>query len=203
MNAQLSRRLFLLASALTPALAACDRAPPARPEFADIRFTQKPRFRLDVASVDVDHVFRPTLQAPQVEQLFPVPPEIACENWARDRLEAANVNAQRRCRVRILDANVKEVALKLTEGIRGAFTTDQSHRYDATVEMAVDIIPQGANFPERSVSAKASRSQSVAENITPYQREQAWYDLTRAVMAEIDDELERQIRANFLQYIIG
>ena len=65
------------------------------------------------------------------------------------------------------------------------------------------FLAENANFPERSVSARATRSQSVAENVTPFQREQAWYELTKAVMAEIDDELERQIRSNFLQYLVG
>ena len=50
-------------------------------------------------------------------------------------------------------------------------------------------------------SAKATRSQSVAEGITPNQRDQAWYVLTKDLMAELDRELERQMRANFTFYI--
>jgi hypothetical protein len=194
----MNRRDFLLSSALV--LVACESAPPPRPAFADIRFTAKPRLRIDAAAVDVERVFRSTLQAPQVEHLFPVPPERAMENWARDRLEP--VGTTRRVRVRILDASVKEVELERTAGVRGAFTTDQAQRYDATAEMTVDLMGE-RGFAERSVAAKASRSRSVPEGITPNDREKVWYELTEALMADLDAELERQIRANFGFYLVS
>jgi hypothetical protein len=190
------RRDFLLSTALL--LVACESAPPQRPTFADIRFTDQPPIRIDAAGVDIERVFRSTLQAPYVEHLFPVTPERAMESWARDRLQASGTD--RRVRVRIIDASVKEVELPRTTGISGAFTTDQAQRYDATAEMSVDLM-NDRGFPERSVSAKASRSRSVPENITPNDRERAWYELTRALMADLDAELERQIRANFNFYV--
>jgi hypothetical protein len=197
-----SRRSALVAVPVLALIAVASCAPVAtRPNFPDIRFTQEPKIRLDVAAVDVERVFRPTLHQPQVEHLFPVPPEIAAEAWAHDRLEAANPGSPRRVRVRILDASVKEVPLKRTEGLRGAFTTDQSERYDATIEMAVDILGE-RGFPERSVTAKAERSQSVKEGITPNEREQVWYELTRALMADIDRQLESEMRANFNYFIV-
>jgi hypothetical protein len=194
----MNRRDLLLSSALF--LVACESAPPPRPSFPDIRFTGKPRLRIDAAGVDIERVFRSTLQAPQVEHLFPVPPERAMENWALDRLEP--VGTTRRVRVRILDASVKEVELATTSGVRGAFTTDQAQRYDATAEMTVDLMGE-RGFAERSVAAKASRSRSVPEGITPNEREQVWYELTEALMADLDAELERQIRANFGFYLMS
>ena len=116
------------------------------------------------------------------------------ENWARDRLQATGTG--RRVRVRIVDASVREVELPRTGGVRGAFTTDQAQRYDATVEMSVDIMGD-RGFAERSVTAKAARSRSVPENITPNDREMVWYQLTKELMADLDVELERQIRSNF------
>lgn len=192
------RRNFLLSSALL--LVACETSPPPRPSFPDIRFTGKPPLRIDAAGVDIVRVFRPSLQAPQVEHLFPVTLERAMENWALDRLQP--VGTSRRVRVRILDASVKEIELPRTSGMRGAFTTDQAQRYDATAEMTVDLMGE-RGFPERSLSAKATRSRSVPEGITPNDREQVWYELTEAVMADLDAELERQIRANFGFYLMS
>jgi hypothetical protein len=192
------RRNFLLCSALI--LAACESGPPPRPAFPDIRFTGKPPLRIDAAGVDIERVFRSSLQTPQVEHLFPVTPERAMENWALDRLEP--VGTSRRVRVRIVDASVKEVELPKTSGMRGAFTTDQAQRYDASAEMTVDLMGD-RGFPERSVSAKASRSRSVPEGITPNDREKVWYELTEALMADLDTELERQIRANFGFYLMS
>ena len=191
------RRNFILSSALL--LLACESSPPPRPTFPDIRFTDEPPLRIDAAGVDIVRVFRPSLQAPQVEHLFPVTPERAMENWALDRLQPAGTS--RRVRVRILDASVKEVELPRTTGVRGAFTTDQAQRYDASAEMTVELLSD-RGFPERSVSAKATRSRSVPEGITPNAREEVWYELTKALMGDLDAELERQIRANFGFYLM-
>ena len=190
----MNRRAFLLAGAAALTLAACESTPPPRPTFADIHFTERPPMRIDAAAVDIERQFRPTLRPPNVEHLFPVSPERAMENWARDRLQATGTS--RRVRVRIVDASVREVELPRTGGMRGAFTTDQAQRYDATVEMSVDIMGD-RGFAERSVTAKAARSRSVPENITPNDREMAWYQLTKELMADLDVELERQIRSNF------
>jgi hypothetical protein len=198
MTPRLTRRTALLLG--VAALASCAPSVATRPSFPDIRFTDRPKLRVDVSAVDVVRVFRPTLREPYVEHLFPVPPEVAAENWAHDRLEPTDPGSPKRLRVQILDGSVKEVALKKTEGIRGAFTTDQSERYDASVEVSVDILGE-RGFPERTVSAKAQRSQSVKEGLTPNEREQIWYELTVALMKDLDQQLEREMRANFAPYI--
>ena len=178
-------------------LVACE-TPATQPSFPDIHFASQPRLRLDVAAVDLQDDFHASFHAPNVEHLFPVAPEHAMMNWVHDRLEATGTT--RRARARIIDASVKESELPRTKGLTGAFTTDQAQRYDATVEMGVDIL-NDRGFVERTVTAKATRSQSVAEGITPNQRDQAWYVLTKDLMAELDRELERQMRANFTFYI--
>lgn len=182
---------------LVAALASCE-TPATRPVFPDIRFTDQPRLRLDVARIDIKDEFQPSFREPNVEHLFPVPPERAAENWAKDRLEATGNT--REARVRITDASVKEVELPRTKGITGAFTTDQAERYDAVIEVSVDILGDNG-FAERTVSAKATRSQSVAEGITPNEREQVWYNMTKDLMAELNQELEQQMRANFGYYL--
>src|SRR5690606_23874097 len=127
----MNRRIFLVASAAL--LAGCEPSPPPRPVFPDIRFTWRPPLRLAAAALDVERAFRSTLRTPHVEHLFPVSPEQAMEQWARDRLQPDGTT--RRIRVRILDASVKEIELPRTPGLRGAFTTDQAQRYEATAEL--------------------------------------------------------------------
>jgi len=191
-----ARSLPLLGLALGLALVVvgCDTSP-TQPIFPDIRFTEEPKLRLDVAAIEIVEEFHPTFQQPNVEHLFPVPPQRAMENWVKDRLVA--VGKGKKARVRIIDAGVKEVELpKKTTGITATFTTEQAQRYDATVKMAIDILGEHA-LPERSITAEASRSQSVAEGITPNDRERAWYDMTKQLMASLDAALEQRMRADF------
>jgi hypothetical protein len=182
---------------LVAGLVGCD-TPATRPVFPDIRFTDLPRLRLDVAKIEVTDEFQPSFQAPNVEHLFPVPPQRAAENWVRDRLEAAGTTRQ--ARIRIIDAGVKEVELPRTQGLTGTFTKDQAQRYDATIEMAIDILGD-RGFVERTVSAKASRSQSVAEGITPNERDTVWYNMTKQLLADENIELEKQMRTNFNYFL--
>jgi hypothetical protein len=198
----MSRRFFarpaaVAALAVLGILAGCASLPP-RPSFPDIRFTNEAPLRIDAATIEVVADFKPSFKPPEVEHLFPVPPELAIENWVHDRLQATG--SGRRVLVHIVDARVREVELPKTEGLRGAFTTDQAERYDGTVEVRVDLLNE-RGFPERTVTAKASRSQSVPEGITANQRDQAWYDMTRAMMSYLDQELEKQIRENFTFYV--
>jgi hypothetical protein len=41
----------------------------------------------------------------------------------------------------------------------------------------------------------------VKEGLTPNEREQVWYELTRQLMDDLDRQLEREMRANFGYYI--
>ena len=78
-------------------LVACE-TPATKPNFSDIRFTDEPLLRLDVAAVDIQDDFHPSFRAPNVEHLFPVSPEHAMENWARDRLQATGTLRRARSR---------------------------------------------------------------------------------------------------------
>lgn len=178
-------------------LAGCE-TPATKPSFPDIRFTSEPRLRVDVAAVDLQDDFHANFRAPNVEHLFPVSPEHAMENWAHDRLEATGTS--RRMRVRIVDASVTETELPRTSGLTGAFTTDQAQRYDAKAAMSIDIL-NDRGFAERTVEASVAMTRSVPEGITPNQRDEAWYAMTKDLMAALDRQLEQRIRENFTFYV--
>ena len=169
-----------------------------RPTFPDIRFTSEPAIRLAVSTVEISSDFKPSFQSPHVEHLFPVPPERALENWAHDRLLAAGGGAH--ARFIIQDASVVEVDLKKKdEGLTGAFTDQPAQHYDATVAATLQIVDDHG-LPVRTVSVKASRSQSVLESITPNDREKTWYEMTKALMADFDQQMSHEISAHFGGY---
>ena len=178
-------------------LTACESAPP-RPNFPDIHIGGGAPIRLAVGGVDIRNDYKPSFQPPHVEHLFPIPPAHAMENWARDRLVAAGGNAH--AVFVIADASVVEAELKKKEeGITGAFTKEPAQRYDATVEATLNIIDERGT-PVRTVTVKAFRSQTVLEGITPNEREQAWYDMTKALMNDFDRQMTGEISAHFGGY---
>jgi hypothetical protein len=191
-----SLRPLLLAFALGGVLAAC-HTPPPRPTYPDIRFTGETPIRLAVGAVDVRSDYKPTFQSPHVDHLFPVAPARAAENWAHDRLQAGGGAA--RARFTILDASVIETELPKKEGISAAFTKEASERYDATLAAKLEIVDE-RGLALRTVTAKVTRSQSVLEGITPNERDQSWYDMTKALAADFDQQMAAQVSANFAGY---
>jgi hypothetical protein len=193
------RQIFVaLAFAVAGTLAACT-SPPAPPTFPDIRFTGEAPIRLAVSTIQIQSDFRPTFQSPHVEHLFPVTPAHAMENWVHDRLVAAG-GSNTFARFVIKDASVVEVELKKQkEGITGAFTTEPAQRYDATIAATLQIVDEHG-LPVRTVEVRVTRSQSVLEGITPNQRDQTWYDMTKTLMADFDRQMTAEISGHFGGY---
>lgn len=161
-----------------------------RPSFADLTYDHLPPIRLDVAVVDVANDYRSSLRPPNVEDLFPVRPADAAVRWARDRL--VPVGSSGAARFTVVKASVVEVPLERTTGIKGFFTEDQSERYDAVIEVRLDLENAGG-LRTGSVTARAERSQTVEEDATLDERERVWYRLTEALMNDLNAELERNI----------
>jgi hypothetical protein len=179
------------------ALAACAASPP-HPQYPDIHFTNEQPIALAVSTVSLREDYSQSSEPPHVEQRFPVTPMHAIENWAHDRLSASG--GPDRAVVDIADASVVEVALPRTTGVQGWFTTDQSERYDMTIQVTINIVdPTG--LVVRTATVRASRSQSVAENISPDQRDQTWYDMTKDIMAAFDRQMESEIRNHFTGFV--
>jgi hypothetical protein len=179
------------------ALAACTPSA-TRPSFPDLRFTAAPPLRIDASGIEVRDEFRPSFHEPEVDHLFPVPPERAVENWIHDRLQATGTT--RRIVVHILDASVRETELPKKEGLEATLTTQQAEQYDGRIALRVELLDE-KGFAMRTVSAEVNRTRSVPEGITPNERDQVWYDMTKQMLADLDGRLESDIRANFTFYV--
>ena len=190
----LPRRAALL---LAFVVAGCTSAPKP-PTYSEIRFTDKPPIRLDVAKIEIVEAYRPPLKPPNVEHMFPVRPSDAARQWARDRLRAGGTTGRAEAVIR--DASATETALKRTEGIRGAFTTDQAERYDATITISVHILDSFGN-ELANASATARYSRTVAEDVTLNEREREWYRMTTAMMHALDEALEGEMKKSLAAYL--
>ncbi len=179
------------------AVTACE-TPVEQRAFSEITFGHLSPISLDVAAIDIVVAYQPSLQAPNVEYEFPVPPASAAERWAADRLQA--VGASGRAVVTIVDASVIEVALKKSSGLKGLFTTDQSERYDATVRLTIEAVDLNRQLTARA-EAEAKRSRSVRESVTLAEREKLWFALTETLLADFDGAMEQQIRTHLADFL--
>lgn len=192
----LLKKLALLAIVMLPA---CAAPPPVR--MPDMTFTDRPRFLLDVAEIQVVDQYQPTFRLPNIEHQVPVSPAKAAERWARDRL--IPVGASGVAVVTIKDARVIENSLRVTPGVQGVFTKDQAARYDAFIEMSVEIKPTNIMAPEGAASGRAERSRTVAEGITPNELDRVLYELVEGLMRDVDLQLDVNIQRFLAAFIRG
>lgn len=179
------------------ALAACEATVPSR-TFPELTYQHLGPIKLNVASMEIVNAYKAPMSEPNVDHLFPTSPSGALTRWGEDRLIAAGSSGH--ALFTITDASVKETALAMKEGLKGAFTKDQSERYDAQMEASLEIFDDTGKSLGFA-NAKVSRSVTVREDATINDREQAWFDLTESMMKDINAELEKNISAYLGSYL--
>lgn len=184
------RREFLLLTSSALLASACD-TPPKRQTFATLTFQDRPQLRLDVAQIEIVQAYKAPGQAPNVDHLFPQKPLDVATAWGRDVLRA--VGQRGMATYTILDASAIETPLPRATGLTQVFKTEQSDRYDLKIAVRLDL-GNPLLLTTGSAEASATRSQTVAENMTLNQREAIWFQMTESAMRELDQKLEAAIR---------
>ena len=169
-----------------------------KPGFPKISFAHLQPISLNVARVEVENRYVPPATRPNVEHEFPVSPAASALNWGRDRLRAGGSSGVARVIVR--RASVVEVALQKSTGVKGLFTRDQSERYDAVIDMMVEVRDQVGKVRVTAESI-AKRSESVSENISLSERQKVWFRMTEAMMVDLNTSLEKQVRIHMKDWI--
>jgi hypothetical protein len=192
----INRRVFLFLPALM-ALAACD-TPPMRQSYATLTFQDRPPLRLDVAQIEVVQAYKAPGVAPYVDHLFPQKPADVAAAWGRDVLRA--VGQRGMATYTITDASATESALPRSSGLTQIFRTEQSDRYDLHIAVKLEVgNPLLASTGY--VTATASRSQTVAEDMTLNEREAVWFQMTESAMRELDEKLEAAIKEKLAPFV--
>jgi hypothetical protein len=191
-------RLRALAGLLGVLLLAACATPDPTPKYPELTFIQKPKIRLDVARIEVINEHQMPVKRPNVEHLMPVAPCPAAERWARDVL--VPVGRTGVAVFVISDAAVTETKLKKTEGLKGAFTTDQAERYDGRLAARIDL-RDAFDRVVASAEAVTTKSQTVPENISPNDRAKTWYGMTEAMMENFDAIMHQEAQRYLAQHM--
>lgn len=179
-------------------LSACQTSAPLQ-NFAPPSFVKMTPIDMDVTNIEVIDEYEPPLARPHVEQFFATTPTQAMHIWAHDRLHATG--RERTLQVVIKDASVVETQLPRTQGLQGVFTNDQAQRYDARLEVELRIYGTSGALAEASITAVATRSQTVAENASVAERERIFNTLLAELMNAMNATLEKNIYEYFGNYI--
>jgi len=193
------RRLFLATFSLflLVPLAGCNM-PPRRESFADLTFQHMPPIRLDVARIEVVEAYRRSADPNRIENEFPTHPGVGAGRWGRDRLQA--VGADGLARFTVMEASVVATSLPRTTGLAGAFTQDQSDRYDALLQVRLEVNNR-AGTQSGVITTEARDSATATEDMTLNQREQLWFAMTQRLLDTLNTELEKQINAHFGMFL--
>ncbi len=173
-------------------VSAC-QTPGAKPSFADITFSHLQPLNINVAKVEVENAYKASGDGKHVEDRFPVSPATAMERWIVDRIKPVGGAGSGVLRLVITDAGVLETTLKKDKSVTGAFTKQQSHRYDLNAGGRVEIYDAAGTRTGFS-AAKASRSITTREDVTLNEREKIWFEVTEKVMIDFNREMENNIR---------
>lgn len=178
-------------------LAACELTVPQDP-YPALSYSNLPPIKFDVAAIEIERPYEPNGEPPHVELLFPFRPDQAASNWARDRLVA--VGSQRRLRYIIKDASAISTRLETTSGLSGAVTIDQAERYDAQLEVEIQILGD-SGIQEGNALARAFRSITIPEDASVNDRERTWYELTGKLMNDLNSQLEDTLKQALFPFI--
>ena len=179
-------------------LSACATPPPAR-NLEKISYSERPPIRLDVREIEIQRAYQPPNAAPNVDHLFPVPPAAGAQLWAADRLKAAGPS--RRARFIVREAPVIEIRLARSGGLTGAFTIEQSERYEARLVAELQILAEDDRV-EASVTVEVTHFRTVPENLTLNERLRVWHQMTRSLLDEMDRQLDATIKEALTAYLV-
>ncbi|OAN50208.1 hypothetical protein A6A04_02030 [Paramagnetospirillum marisnigri] len=180
------------------AATACQTVPPMQ-KLPEISFTSQRPFQLNVGQLEIVSEYAAPGRSPNIEHLMPVSPEAAIQRWAQDRLRPMGKTGL--ARVVIRDAKVVEVPLAIDKGVSGSFKKEQEYRYDAALDVAVQIL-DARQMVIGEALANATRSRTVPEGLSINQRDRIWWEITDALSRDIDEQLTPLIRGYLNRWVI-
>lgn len=182
------------------AMAGCSSAPPVAVQpFAD---TAAP-IKLDVLTVTVlDRSPAQPLRSPYNTNNFQPTIANAIRHWASDKLVAVGTTGE--AVVTIRDASLDAQSLKHGDDL---FTREQASQYVAHAAVTIDVhgrAGQGASATQLSgtVNAEASRHETLPENPTPIERQNAYFKVYNGLMQDLSANLKMAIDSHLRDFII-
>lgn len=183
--------MALAVLAAPAALVACAPLPPPVRPTQPVSFADRPSIGLNVARIEVVDLTETPGRPPHIEHLAPQRPADAVRGWALDRLQPVARTGY--AELSLYDASMVEEELPRTQGWRRHVTVDQASRVTVTLEIGLSAYNLEAGLEGR-VTGRASRSLTLAEDLSQAGRNAALQQLLRDTLEDLDGRLDRDIR---------
>ncbi|MBT6443012.1 MAG: hypothetical protein HOK61_11350 [Alphaproteobacteria bacterium] len=170
----------------------------SRPVFDEMAFGHLPALQFKVGRVEVVDEYRSPLIDPNVEHTFPTPPAVAIRRWIADRVQTSGSSDI--LRITIRDASAVRVELDTNQDLEAWFTTEQSERIDARVDVQFQIIGDDG-VAGSYAAAEAARSRTLPEGATLNERDQIHFDLISALINDFNASMEQAVRQYLADYL--
>ena len=192
----LMKKLWCVFAAM--ALSACstmnnNRAVPER--FSELHFDNKAPIQLNVKQININSEFTPSFTRPNVEHLFPVSIEKTATTWAKERLEAVDMNSGRIAEFIIHDASVTESEVKAEQ-----FLQKDSLNYHANLKVTLKVIDAKSTA---QTTVKAYRELTMPIDTSIGDKEQYWNDMVVKLFQAFDEHMQINAEKYLNMYIKG
>jgi hypothetical protein len=190
-----SAAIALSLTAVMP-LAGCTNAPPMSLTQPDLTFAQMPVIPVAVAKVEVFEEYKSPMGGANIEHEFQTAPSTAVRNLVQSKLQPAG--DRQILRVFIDDASVREEKLRVRDDFMGSFYREPSEKYTGRVALRFELVNEDApDIVLARANISSDRNNSVLENASLSDRDQAYVALTEAMMNDIYEGLRTTVKQSF------
>lgn len=188
-------KAIALCAAAAMLLASCTDSPP-QSQVPHLSFDQIKPIPLNVSKIDIIDRYHAGNGPNHVELLMKQPPEQAVQELLKKELVAAGPSKV--MRVYIDDAAVTGEKLQVTNGMVGMFTKEPGERYHAVIDLKFEVADLDApDIVTHHANVHADRTKEVMKDASLAERDMAFFHLDEALMNDVDNELQTQIKSIF------
>lgn len=199
-----SRRTFLIGGAALAVglVGACTPSPPKNRPGPQLTFVGRRPITLRAERLEIREDWQSPMTPQNVEHLMPLSPLQAVRNWSGERLRVSGDRGAL-ARLAILDASVTQKNLPVQTGLSGAFKSEQSERFDATLEVVLEIIDTSTGVTAAQASTKVTRFTTLAQDASINDRDATWISLVENLMLEFDGHMTNAANSYLSAHILG
>lgn len=183
---------FLLALTMTATLAGCVDGPPSSLP-PGLSFDNYQTIDVNAAKVEVVNNYKPSMRDPYIEHTFRTTPYAATEQLLKRQLVAAGT--ENTLRATIEDASVTREELPVQKGFTDIFVREPSEKLKARVLVRFELVsPTAPDIVLGHADVVAKRERTLLEDLSPAERDQTYFMLTKDLMDDLNDGMRSSVR---------